>query len=44
MKSSKLLMASSDFFENIFHLIKIVRFQIKFEGPTLSNFEWDREI
>ena len=27
------------FFENIFHLIKTVHLQIKFEGSTLFNFE-----
>ena len=39
--SSKLLMASSNFSENIFHLIKIVHLQIIFYGATLY---WDREI
>ena len=41
IKSSKLLTTSSNLFENIFHLIKIV--EIKFEGATLSNFDLGRE-
>ena len=34
---------SPNSFENIFHLIKIVHLEVKFEDPTLSNFDWDRE-
>ena len=37
IKPSKLLTTSSNFFQNIFHLIKIVHLQIKFKGPALSE-------
>ena len=33
---------SSNFFENIFDLIKIVQLQIKFEGSMLSHFVKNR--
>ena len=42
IKSSKLLTTSYNLIWKYF-LSKIVHVQIKFEIPTLSNFDWDRE-
>ena len=40
IKPSTLLTTSSNLFEKFFHLIQILQLEIKFEGPTISNFDW----
>ena len=43
IKSSTLLTTSSNLFEIFFHLIQMLHLEIKFEGPTISNFDWEWE-